>query len=150
MWSHLGRQRNTLSSPPGPPIVQKRGVIAFSRSLPTITPRFLSSAHLKEMNTGPKPWTLHQCTLDMTRLHRRHTNSGNSVGATQCRSLPSKVSSHNENRCCCSCSLAYCCCDWRPARFVLYCSRSRHAKRGNFGLRPRGLPEKSTSENDTL
>ena len=29
------------------------------------------------MNTGTKPWTLHWCTLDMTRLPRRHTNSGN-------------------------------------------------------------------------
>ena len=63
---------------------------------------------------------------------------------------PSKVSSHNENRCCCSCSLAYCCCDWRPARFVLYCSRSRRAKRGKFDLIPRELSDENLSKSSTL
>ena len=124
-------------------------MITFSRSLPVITPRVVSLAHLREMNTGPKPWTLHHCTLGMTHLPRRHTNSGNPAGTTYRRDVPSEVSSHNENRCC-SYSLACCCCDWRPARFVLYCSRSRRARRGNFGLRPRGPPAARTTESNTL
>ena len=55
-------------------------MITFSQGPTSYHALVLFLANLTEINTGAKPWTLHYCTLDMTHLHRRHTNSGNPVG----------------------------------------------------------------------
>ena len=55
---------------------EKRGVMAFG-SKPTHHHTSGCPFGSSQMNTSTKPWTLHLCTLDMTRLPRRHINSGN-------------------------------------------------------------------------
>ena len=75
--TYVNENQNQNRKLNGPGVEKKRSVMGFGSSLLTITPWVVSSVHLREMSTGTKPWTLHGCTLDMTRLPRRHTNSGN-------------------------------------------------------------------------